>query len=251
MIGLVVAVGQVEPAQWIDVLLLNPRGLSKAKVAFLIVDRGDRVVGEGVGLNATKGAVGSDVVVLSPVDVQVLSHRDHILNLLGRVETKSVPLVVGLFATDHTVLIPIIKRDIGVVARSGDSVVDHLSGIENRIHPIGTGGKGISKIGEAQHVERRGLVAVGKLFTHQNHIVFGSEHFGKLPRLRIEVARGVGDALAAFAAVFGGDDHNTIGRTGTVNGTGSGVFQNVNRLYIARVQVVNVSHLQTIHDIQR
>ena len=218
LVGLVVSPGEVEPAQRVDVLLLDPWGLGEAEVGLVVIDRGQRVVGEGVGLDTAEGAIGADVVVLRPVQVEVLADGQEVLDLLGRVVAHGVALVVGLLPTDDAVLVPVVKGDVAVVPGGGDAVVDDLRRVEDLLHPVGAGGERVAEVGEAQYVQRGGLVAVGEFLAHQDHVVLGPEHGRKLPGLGVQVAGGVGDARVSLASILGGDDDHTIGGPGSVDG---------------------------------
>ena len=124
--------------------------------------------------------------------------------------------------------------------------------IENLLHPIRVGCQFVSHVGEAEHVEGGSLVAVGKLFTDQHHVVFRIEHFGQLPGLGVEVARLVANRSFVFAAaVFGRDDDDTVGSPRTVDGTRSGILQYVDGFDVGGIDVVDVAQLQSVNNEQR
>ena len=130
-------------------------------------------------------------------------------------------------------------------------MVDDLRRVENLLHPVGAGGERVTEVGEAQHVQRGGLVAVGEFLAHQDHIVLGPKHAREFPRLGVQVARRIGDARVAFAAILGGDDDHAVGGTGSIDGARCGVLQDVHRLDVARVDVVDVAELHAVHDVKR
>ena len=130
-------------------------------------------------------------------------------------------------------------------------MVDDLRRVEDLLHPVGAGGERVAEVGEAQHVQRGGLVAVGEFLAHQDHVVLRPEHGRQLPRLGVQVARGIGDARIALASILGGDDDHTVGGSGSVDGARGCILQDVHRLDVARVDVVDVAELHTVHDVER
>ena len=252
LVRLAVAVDQPKAAQRVDVFLLDPGRLRKAVLRFFVVHRGQWIVGECVGLGAAKGAVGADVVVVGPVDVQVLPDGQEVLVLLGRVVTHGVARVVGFLPADDPVLVPVVDGQERVLRRGGDSMVDHRGRVEDFIHPVGVRAQGVAGVREPEQVECGGLVAVRVLLSNQGDVILGIEHLRQAPWTGVQVARGVSDhTFVGGTSTLGGDDDDAVGRTRAVNGTGGRVLQHVDGLDVAGVQVVDVPHLQSVHHKQR
>ena len=215
----------------------------------IIVDRRQGIVGKGIGLHSAERAVRSDVVVVGPVEVEILADGDEVLVLLGAVIAHRVTGVVGLLPTNDSRLVPVIDREVGVLGGGRQTVIHHGCWIEDFIHPVRICCQLVANVGETQHVECRGLVAVGKLFSDEHDIILRIEHLGELPRLRIQVARLVADSsFVLAAAVFGGDDDDSVRRTGTVYGAGGRILQYIDGLDVGGVDVVDVAELQSVYD---
>ena len=59
------------------------------------------------------------------------------------------------------------------------------------------------------------------------------------------------DGIALLGALCG-DDNDTVGTTGTIQGVGGGVLKNGHGLHVVRVDVVDVSVVRhAVHNIQR
>ena len=178
-----------------------------------------------------------------------MADGDEVLVLLRAVVAHRVTGVVGFLPANHPRLVPVIDREIGVLGGGRQTVIDYGCWIEDFLHPVGIGRQFVAHVGETQHVECRGLIAVGKLFSDEHDVIFRTEHLGELPRLRIQVARLVADgSFVLTAAVFRGDDDDPVCCTGTVDGTGGRILQYINRLDVGRVDVVDVAKLQSIYD---
>ena len=112
LIGFTITIHQPQPAHWIDVFLLHPWRLGKAVLAFITVHRCQWIICKRIRLHATKCIVCSNVVVICAVEVKVLTNRQNSLDFFGGIVTQRVTLVVGLFATNHSILVPIINGQV-------------------------------------------------------------------------------------------------------------------------------------------
>ena len=61
----------------------------------------------------------------------------------------------------------------------------------------------------------------------------------------------VEDTAFALLTGLGGDEHDTVTGLGAVNGGGGGVLQDLHGLDHFRIQILDVFHLQTVHDEER
>ena len=249
MVGFAIAVDQPQTAEGIDVFLLYPWGLCKAVLAGIVVNGRQGIVSKGIGLYPAERAVCSDVVVVGAVEVEVLTDGDEVLVLLGAVVAHRVTGVVGFLSANDPRLVPVIDREVGVFGGGCQAVIDYGCWIEDFIHPVGIGRQFVAHVGETQHVECRGLVAVGKLFPDEHDVILRTKHLGKLPRLRIQVARLVANgSFVLAAAVLGGDDDDPVCCTGTVDGAGGCILQYIDGLDVGGVDVIDVAELQSVYD---
>ncbi len=251
LIGVAFVVGQEQAAQRVDVFFLHPFRLGEAVVFVFVVQRREWVVCKSVGDNRAEGVVDADVLVLGPVDVEVIADADEIVDLPACVQAEGVAFVTGLFSPDHAFLVPVLACDVHVFQIGGQAVVLYRGRSEYLFHPAGVF-RLVGGLREPERFQGAQLPAILVLFAGQQDVVFGAEHFRESPGGGSGVEAFVGDFSPVFlAAFFRGDDHHPVGGASAVDGAGSCVFQHVDRLNVARADVVDAADLEAVDDKQR
>ena len=85
----------------------------------------------------------------------------------------------------------------------------------------------------------------------QFHVFLGIHHVGHLGDVLAADVAVIRERGAAFLALFGGDQHDTVRSTGTVDGGRGGVLQNVDGFDIVGVQGIDVTAGHAVDDVER
>ena len=152
-------------------------------------------------------------------------------------------------AANNTLTVQI-AQGYGIVHRLGTAgnrkVVLHDGSVlvKDGAYPVGA-------LPQRIRVVKHGSVAGIELaFVHHDGI------FRSVQDLRLSpgILEAIGEIIAhlglALRAFLGGDEYHAVSGTGTVNGTGSSIFEYLDALDVVRVQVVDAACRQTIYNIK-
>ena len=171
-----------------------------------------------------------------------------------------------------------------VTAVSGaghDGLVAHVGIADGPVHALaasahgevgGEGGTGLSEDGLDPVVGGHALVQVDILEVAEVRVVVGGEVVTDDAQLILELHVVVGvhsldgalvghgletpvsieldRNLLAFLGALGGDNHNAVGTTGTVDGGGESILEDVNGLDLGGRNVVDGFHREAVHDVE-
>ena len=128
------------------------------------------------------------------------------------------------------------------------AVVGHRCALEHGVLPIGSLTKGAWIFQSWQNRQS----SRGTAFIHERCVLFGVQKRHVLPGLLNADVAVVGQGgLAASRSLFGGDQHNTVRTSRTINGGGRRVLQDADALNVRRVQVVDASRGNAVDNEQR
>ena len=181
--------------------------------------------------------------------------RVRLIRDVAVVGTESQALIVGLaiIAADDTVLLEIAQGNeigglLGAAAHGQLMLRDGRVEIEGLRLPVGAlaGSRNLSC---GIH---RGAAVVDAGLVHDHHVLGGVEHFLLSPRVLPSIAAIIGNGGLALLAAARGHENYTVGRAGTVDSRGSGVFQDFHGSDVGRVQIVDASvNRHAVHDVER
>ena len=81
--------------------------------------------------------------------------------------------------------------------------------------------------------------------------LLGIQHLDLMGHLLDGILSVVEDARCPFGAGIGGDEHDAVTGFRPIDGGRSGVFQDFDGLDVLRIQVADITHLQSVHQIER
>ena len=130
-----------------------------------------------------------------------------------------------------------------VAALEGDAVLLAPAGLIGSVIPVGV--DAVVAVGIQQvliEVADVGLVV---------DVFLGAEDLGLLAEGLQGEAAVVGHGRVSFLAGLGGDEDDAVTCLRTVDGGGGGILQDLHGLDHGRIEVLDVVHLQTVHDEER
>ena len=197
------------------------------------VQHGAVAVAEGLAVPLLDGVVGGDVEPLEELVIGV--------DLCGQT------LIDILLAHEDTVVVEVVEGGeevaLVVAALEGDAVLLAPAGLERRLVPVVV--NAVVAVGIQQvliEVADVGLVV---------DVFLGAEDLGLLAEGLQGEAAVVGHGRVSFLAGLGGDEDDAVTCLRTVDGGGGGILEDLHGLDHGRIEVLDVVHLQAVHDEER
>ena len=202
--------------------------------------RGKRRIEVHGGEDAARA--GADGAVLGPVDgllhprhAHIRAHAEAVAHLAVQVEAQTIALESGV--DDDAVLVEVVPREeiagLGVSAGERDRMVLLGRGSQQQVRVVVR----LRARDLLRGIARR-AAAVDVGFVDQRHVLRRSEHGNPLADVLRAVARLQCHAIVAALAALGGDQHHPIGAARAVHGRGRGVLQDLDRLDVAGIDLV-------------
>lgn len=216
----------------------------------------------GLGKHLSKIGVLGLLIAMDIVGLE--TERNALAEFLREIEAGVVALVVG--RGDHTFLIEIAEcgRHLRAVVAGADTDVVFLleSRVNHEVFPVGI--LLIYKV--LVHIaEERGIVLIGAGGGFGSGVIdegsvglplelrpFGAgvEVEIALDHLRTSVGIDVHGGLA-LCPLFGGNEDDTVASTRTIDSLCGSVFEHLDRLDVLGVEIVDIIHRCSVHDIER
>ncbi len=248
-----------------DTALAQPVVLGVAAVGLV---NGNQRVGRKHGEDIVPVVVaGTDTALRAGGEGQVLTEGDDVEVALApehvvRVDTGRQTLVVGSYGlAEDTFLVGVAHthRELGDVRTTDD--VDGVVRVgrirvADRLKPVGSHeGTVLDAVVEGRI---QGVDPVDGVFAHIEvhlvldvHVLPGIQELGHLLDVLHAVEAVVGDGDLAALALLGGNQDDAVRTTGTVDGAGSSVLEDVDAFNVGRVECVDVAARHTVDYIQR
>ena len=117
--------------------------------------------------------------------------------------------------------------------------------VKDGIYPVSARSKGIRIVVDGS------IAGIELAFVHHDGVLGGIQDGGFAPGVLHTVREVVVDHGLSLFTGLGGYQDNTVCGTGTVNGCGSGILQDVNALNVIGVDVVDAAGGHAVHNVKR